>query len=414
MRAIVFAWMLGLLLPAVCPAAEQEISIPLREGRLSIDQLQQILEEDLDIPPAAIPNLFSLDVELDLRSINGWLLVRGLNGAMGNGFHAVVTDKSLLIQIDPDQWPRDWNQSCDALDRFTEIAAPQALARQNRMFGLHLPRVVDPHRPLVILIHGLDGDCGCCNDLARLLTSDHFQTAMFAYPAERPLAQEAEEFARNMRLLHEQFPSMQIDLVTESMGGLIARKYVEGPEYAGGVDHFIMIAPPNAGSNWTPYAVLLKLIVNGSDWWHDPQWSPAWMITEGICQSANDLRPDSKFLAELNSHPRRPGVRYTIIAGDRPVGYRFAAEALEWSGDLIGDRMAGWRGARQIKSAMDDESNRLLRRKGDDDGPVSLKSARLAGVTDYVAVPADHLALYESIDGQSPSAWPTIQNRLTR
>ncbi|HEX4055675.1 MAG TPA: hypothetical protein VHX86_15530 [Tepidisphaeraceae bacterium] len=414
MRAVVFAWIFGLLLPAVCPAAEHEISIPLQDGRLSITQLQHVLEEDLGVPPAVVPDFFSLDVELDLRSINGWLMVRGLNGAMGDGFHAAVSDKNLLIQFDPDKWPRNWNQSCDALGRFTEIAAPQAVARQNRTFGLHLPRVVDPHQPLVILIHGLDGDCACCNDLAKLLRSDHFQTAMFAYPAEKPLAEETEMLTRNMRFLHEQFPSMRVDLVTESMGGLIARKYVEGSKYAGGVDHFIMIAPPNAGSTWTPYALLLKVAVNASDWWHDPRWSPAWMITEGICQSASDLRPDSEFLAELNSHPRRPGVRYTIVAGDRPVGYRFAAEALEWSGHLIGDRMARWQGVRQIKSAMDNESNRLFRSRGDNDGPVRLNSARLAGVTDYVAVPADHVALYESIDGQSPAAWPTIQNRLTQ
>jgi hypothetical protein len=409
-----FAWMFALLLPAACPAAEYEISVPLQGGRLSIAQMQDGLAEALHIPPAAIACLPNMDAGLDLRGINGWLFLRALNSAMGDGFQADVTDQNLSIRFDLDKLPQDWDQTCDALVRFTDVAAPEAVARQNRRFGLHLPRVVDPHQPLVILVHGLDGDASCCGDLAELLKSNGFQTAIFAYPSERPLGQGAELFARHMRLLHERFPRLQIDLVTESMGGLLARQYVEGSEYAGGVDHFLLIAPPNAGSTWTPLSFVLKLAVNASEWRHDPEWSPAWMITEGICQASADLRPESKFLAELNTNPLRSGVRYTIIAGDRPAGYRIAAELLDWSGNLIGDHVAGCWGIRQVKSAIHDRSLQLLRETGDADGPVSLGSTRLAGVKDFVVVPADHVALYQSIDGHPPAAWPIIQDRLTR
>jgi hypothetical protein len=180
------------------------------------------------------------------------------------------------------------------------------------------------------------------------------------------------------------------------------------------VDHFIMIAPPNAGSTWTPFSFLLKLGVNAWKWGHDPEWSPAWMITEGICQSAQDLRPKSEFLSELNSQPRRNGVRYTIIAGERPLQYRIAAEFLDWSGEVLGDRLAGWWGIRQVKSAAADDSRRLLAQIGDEDGPVSLFSTRLAGVNDFQALAADHVALYESIDGRAPAAWPVIRDRLSK
>ncbi|MGD0463342.1 MAG: hypothetical protein ABSB74_12730 [Tepidisphaeraceae bacterium] len=414
MRRAIGIIVLALFLPDVCTAAESRISVPLRKGCLTVAQLQEALEEDLHLPPTAMAFLPTMNVAVDLRSINDWLLVRGLNSAMGDGFHAGVTDQGLLVRFDADKLPRDWNQSCDALGRFTEVAAPEAVARQNRRFGLHLPPVVDPHRPLVILIHGLDGDRACCEDLAKLLNGDGFQTAFFVYPSERPLAQSADLFARPMRLLHEQFPSLQIDLVTESMGGLVARKYVEGPEYAGGVDHFIMIAPPNAGSTWTPFSFLLKLRMNIWKWGHDPEWSPAWMIMEGICQAGDDLRPESKFLADLNSQPRRAGVRYTIIAGERPVQYRFAAELLDGSGELIGEGIARWWGVRQLKSAASDESRWLLGQVGDDDGPVSLFSTRLAGVTDFNAMAADHVALYECIDGQPPAAWPVVRDRLSK
>jgi hypothetical protein len=373
-----------LFLPAFCIAGESRISLPL------------------------------WDAGVDLQSINDWTIVRGLNSALGEGFNAVVTNGALVIRFDAEKWPGDWDQSCDALGRFTDVAAPDAVAKQNVRLGMHLPRVIDPRRPLVILVHGLDGDRGCCSDLAGLVNGAGFQTAYFAYRAERPLEESSAFFSREMRLLGERYPSMRIDLVTESMGGLVARKYVEGPEYAGGVDYFILIAPPNGGSTWTPYAFLLKLTVNGWKWRNDPDWSPAWMITEGICQAAEDLRPGSTFLAELNARPLRDGVRYTIVAGERPVQYRVAAEMMEWPGEMVGDRVGSWWGFRQIKAAANDESRRLLGEIGDDDGPVSLASTRLADVGDFVVVAADHVALYESIDGQAPAAWPVVRDRLSK
>jgi hypothetical protein len=38
----------------------------------------------------------------------------------------------------------------------------------------------------------------------------------------------------------------------------------------------------------------------------------------------------------------------------------------------------------------------------------------LAGVTDFQTVTADHRALYESIDDQTPAAWPVIRDRLSK
>jgi hypothetical protein len=347
-----------------------------------------------------------------MRGLGGWLAVRTLNGALGEGFQIRVDDSALVILIDPDKLPQDWDAGCDAAERFVAIAAPDATARQNRRFGLLLPLAVDPNRPLIVLIHGLDGDGSCCADLGNLLERDGHQVAFFSYPADQPLDRSATLLSDRLAVLHKNFPGMRIDLVTQSMGGLIARQWVEGPEYCGGVDRLIMIAPPNDGSVWSRFSLLMKLAVNASDWWNDPQWNPAWMFTQGITQAGRDLEPGSRFLTELNSHPRRSGIKYTIIAGDQPLAFRIAAQTTAFGDRLLDDVLPDSGIWRHIDSAIDGQIQRLEERTGQSDGPVSLDSARLAGVDDFVIVPADHIALYKCVQGRAPASWPIIQERL--
>jgi len=404
--------LIAMLLPATCLAAQFQISIPLRDGQLSIGELRQTFGRELHLPASVVSGLPDVNISVDLRGIDGWMLVRALNSAMGDGFHFAVQSNELIATIDSQKLPASWNDACDALARFTTVAAPEAVARQNRRMGLHLPQVVDEQRPMVVLIHGLDGDGCSCDDLARLIGASGYQTAMFVYPAERPLVENGQLLAKYMSALRDQFPSLRIDFVTESMGGLIARQYVEGPDYAGGVDRFILIAPPNEGSSWVSGAWILKLIVNAVQWKNDAQWSPAWMITEGINQEVNDLRPQSDFLTQLNSLHRRANVRYTIIAGDRPASYRYEANLLGIAGAVLGGQFSDVWGVSQVHQAIDSERNNLLNRTGRSDGPVELDSAGLTGVKDFVVLPVDHIALFKSVDGNPPAAWPVIRDRL--
>jgi hypothetical protein len=106
-------------------------------------------------------------------------------------------------------------------------------------------------------------------------------------------------------------------------------------------------------------------------------------------------------------------VRYTIIAGDRPAGYRYEAKLLAIPGAALGGQISQWWGFDQVERAIQSERQQLLSRTGASDGPVTLGSAELAGVSDFVAVPVDHIALFEGVDGRPPAAWPIIRNRLT-
>jgi hypothetical protein len=308
--------------------------------------------------------------------------------------------------------PLDWSGLSEQTIRWTQVLDPEGLARQERSWGILLPPVVDPARPLVIIVHGLDGDAQNCRDLQKLLADDGWQTAIFCYPADQSIAASSQLFARHFLALRDDFPQVKIEIVTESMGALVVRDFVEGPQYAGGVDRLILIGPPNGGSTWASYAPLSKLAVNWSRWQHDPHWSPAWMIGEGLCQAGDDLQPGSDFLNQINSRPRAVGVKYTIIAGDEPTADRVAAEAIDVAGRWLPDCCSQYWPLSRAGEAMQQYANLIRNQIGNGDGPVSLASASLPGVQDLVRLHADHLSLYESIDGELPAAWPILRDRL--
>jgi hypothetical protein len=53
-------------------------------------------------------------------------------------------------------------------------------------------------------------------------------------------------------------------------------------------------------------------------------------------------------------------------------------------------------------------------RSGDSDGPVTIKSAELKNVSDFVVLPADHRALFLPDDGKAPVAYAVVRDRLAK
>jgi hypothetical protein len=135
------------------------------------------------------------------------------------------------------------------------------------------------------------------------------------------------------------------------------------------------------------------------------------MITDGLGEAGTDLKPKSDFLRELNALPRRPGVKYTIIAGNQHPARQVTASAIEGTASCIPASVSNWWGFRQTKAALEDKAGRM-RQRGRSDGPVDVKSCRLKGVDDFVVVACDHEGLYYPVDGNPPASWDTIRDRL--
>ena len=87
--------------------------------------------------------------------------------------------------------------------------------------------------------------------------------------------------------------------------------------WAGDVSSLVLIAPVNQGSHLAKVQTVIQLM-NGLQAIKGKNTTKAMMnLSDGLGQAAEDMLPGSPFLKALNRRPRRQGVAYHIIAGDR-------------------------------------------------------------------------------------------------
>ena len=388
-------------------AAAHEVRLALHDGKLHAPDLVAAVCRECHLPVCKMTG-----GNIDLNGLRGSVIVHAWNAALGNSCRLSMDRDAVILRVDPENLPTNLDDIQHALRVFTAEAAPLAMARQAAHWGLFMPAAFDSHRPLIVLIHGLDGEKDSLGSIAERLIAAGYQVGYFNYPQDQPIDDSSALFAVRMSRLVEQFPDIKINIIGHSMGGLIARDYVEGSAYRGEVDHLILIGAPNAGSSWAKFGVVLKAEKQFKEWKRDAEWSWTWPITAGLGEARDDLKPGSKFLTRLNSLRRRSGVRYTVIAGSAQPINRFSAAAVEDIAQWTPDRTRNWWGVRACDRALMAFGEKLRHKTGDGDGPVKIASAKLDGVDDVVILAADHCTLICPDHGNPPAAWETIRERL--
>lgn len=391
-------------------AATHEARVPLHDGKLRVSDLSAILLRDLHLPAVKLPAI----KEIDLAGLSGNLFIHALNVSLGDGWHVSTDRDALILRCDPDKLPHNLTQTKRVVRLFTATAAPEATAAQHRSYGLLFPQPLVEGKPLVILIHGLDCDGANWAPMANLLIDAGYQVASFSYPADQPIAESAALLQEHLDAVRQAYPNMTLDLIGHSMGGLVARAYIEGKDYAGGVRHLILIAPPNHGSSWARLQPALELVEHYHLWKHDAEWRMTWMITDGLGEAGSELKPNSQFIKDLNAGPRRAGVQYTVIAGNHSPIAQIGAKCIEAPANWVPRRAENWWGIRQTRAKLQQWGQNLKHHQGKTDGPVAINSAKLDGVNDFVTLPADHTALYCPTGDTPPAAWDVIRDRLSR
>lgn len=172
----------------------------------------------------------------------------------------------------------------------------------------------------VLLVHGLDEPGTIWDDLKPALSKAGFASWEFRYPNDQGIDRSADLLATAWSELPEELPLV---LIGHSMGGLVIRDFVTrrrpapadpaalaGPQ----VHSVILVGTPNQGSDWArmrfwlePRDQLTAL--------REQRFSMLSGLQDGTGAAKVDLRPGSRFLADLKTRPWPEAVPIRIIGG---------------------------------------------------------------------------------------------------
>ncbi len=205
--------------------------------------------------------------------------------------------------------------------RWVEFKADGEIARQESM----LADKVAAAQNILLLIHGIIGDTevmakGLCmagleKNFDLVLTYDYENL-------NTPIEETAEKLEQELASagLGEN-DNKKLTVVVHSMGGLIARCFIEQKGGNKIVDHLVMCGTPNNGSPFGKIETARKLmnILTPLAMTYVPVVVPfagaLLFRLKKITKTLEQMDPSSEFIKALNSSGD-PGVRYTILAGD--------------------------------------------------------------------------------------------------
>ncbi len=318
---------------------------------------------------------------------------------------AIEQDKSgdpvaLLIAIDREQLESDNRKRKEKTRRWLgtigKVSGHSIEELSWGLRGLDL-LILQPGQPLIVLVHGLQGSHDSLAGLERELTREGHACVTYAYPNDGSLVDSARRLAGDLRAAKLP-PETPLILITHSMGGLVARRMLEDPDLDDSrVRQLIMICPPSKGSN-------LAYLPASLDWHEHLHDRPVDNLPEyvfrssmdGLNEAQTDLRPDSRFLLDLNARERNPRVRYSILLGTRSPATKAQLDAASRKLDQLTDKSkTAQLFAPRLRKIFD---HPLELTPGEGDGAVAVERGRLAGVEDVVLLPMEHWTVTKHLD----------------
>lgn len=408
-----------------------QIEVPLADGKLELRDLLITLCEAVGIDGRDRFN--DLNWTLDVKSTLGKLQLGALERITGGAIIVTVQDDRVLVRLDRKVVAATGDQVIRSIERWVG-GQPDPTAAQPR-FGMTVVTGDDPRAPIdrlaagttdvVVLVHGLDDPGWMWRDLTPRLLEAEYAVVRFEYPNDQPIGDSTDFFAWELRKLRSR-GVQRIQVVAHSMGGLVTRDLLTRRAYYDGdgsgrdqfpaIDRLIMLGSPNHGSKMVWLRGLAELReqvyrwVSGTGSFDDA-------MTDGLGEAGRDLRPESDFLRRLNARPQPQHTTYTIIAGRvSPLsGQEIKSLTSRMKQLARSDAAPPW--LREWADLVDTSpASSILEAAigGLGDGVVTIESARLGGVDDFVVVEANHISMIANLSRSSDRTPPAIELILDR
>ena len=325
-------------------------------------------------------------------------------------FFAVYTERNGGESTD-----RIGNSADDSKRLRTEVRSwfrktfPESAARADERYGFfeYEAAEIAVSNQWVFLAHGLDEPGNLWADLAPELADEGYRVFEFRYPNDQPIHESSQFFDEQLMALLETESSgrspEEVHLMGHSMGGLVLRNFLTHPDLMAAramaslptIRSFIQIATPNHGSWLSTYRFPVELRDHlFKDYGVDAVLG---MIWDGAGEAQIDLKPESAFLAALNSRPFPKAIHWVGIAGTgSPVDLN-SFQTSSWFKDTI-----------LAESAGDLNTTFPELFKGTGDGCVSIESLQCPEMDAVHFVDATHRTVVRDSSGQMPPAIPII------
>lgn len=173
---------------------------------------------------------------------------------------------------------------------------PMTMAIQQG-FGVFFLEPYDPTRIPVIFIHGAAGSPQDWRHAMQRLDRKRYQCWFYFYPSGGRLENAAVALDEGIKILHDRYDFRRLDVVAHSMGGLVARRFVDKHvliRHANYIHTFVSFSSPFAGHEAAAMGV---------------KWSPS------VVPSWRDMAAESDFLAHLFDRHLKGQVAHHLVYG---------------------------------------------------------------------------------------------------
>ena len=408
-----------------------QIELPLADGKLEVRDLLISLCEAVGIDSA--DRFSEVNWTLNVKSTLGKVQLGALERVTNGAISATVQNDRVLVRLDRKVVAATGDQVIRSIERW--VGGQVNWQTEPPRFGMTLVTTDDPRAPLdrlgesatrvVVLVHGLDDPGWMWRNLSpRLLEAEHV-VVRFEYPNDQPIADSTDFFAEELLKLRSRGVE-RIDIVAHSMGGLVARDVLTRRAYYNGdgsggdqfpaIDRFIMLGTPNHGSKMVWLRGLAEVReqvyrwIKGSGSFNGAR-------EDGRGEAGRDLRPESDFLRRLNARLHPEHTTYTIVAGRvSPLSVK-EIESLTTrmkqlaQSDAAPQWLSEWAALADTASA---SSMLEATISGLGDGVVTIESAKLEGVDDFVVVEGNHISMIANLSRSSGRRPPAIELILDR